>query len=198
MRERFYNNSVHERTMINDLIQINDLRSCLDYIENVLGKLIRVKVEVDPKYEIAGIIHKMANQGNFNTVIFENVKGYDIPVVANLTKATTEQLFKTGPRPYPGIVEIIERAQREPIMPKIVPKIGALCKEMIIKDDIDLMKMFPICTQTELDGGPYISSGLVFAKDPETGESNWSIHRMCVKGPNKVNIWLCYARAQAT
>ena len=194
MRERFYNNSVHERTMINDPSQINDLRSCLDYIENVLGKLIRVNVEVDPKYEIAGIIHKMANQGNFNAVIFENVKGYDVPVVANLTKATTEQIFKTGPRPYPGIVEIIERAQREPIMPKIVPKTGAPCKEVIIKDDIDLMKMFPICTQTELDGGPYISSGLVFAKDPETGESNWSIHRMCVKGPSKVNIWLCYFR----
>ena len=45
--------------------------------------------------------------------------------------------------------------------------------------DIDLDKI-PILTHYKRDGGAYITAGVVFARDPETGIQNASIHRMMV------------------
>jgi UbiD family decarboxylase len=50
--------------------------------------------------------------------------------------------------------------------------------------DIDLTKL-PIPIHAEKDGGPYLSSAIVVAKDPEYGR-NLSFHRMMVIGKDKV------------
>jgi 2,5-furandicarboxylate decarboxylase 1 len=40
------------------------------------------------------------------------------------------------------------------------------------------------------DGGPFIGSGLMVTKNPETGQRNLSFHRLQMKGPNKTGILL--------
>jgi 2,5-furandicarboxylate decarboxylase 1 len=61
-------------------------------------------------------------------------------------------------------------------------------KEVIKKDsEVDLAEL-PIVTHSSNDAGPYITAGIVVAKDPETGIRNVSIHRMQYKGRNRLGI----------
>ena len=59
-----------------------DLQSYLAHLEQI-GELRRVKVEVDPKFEIAEIVQRVIRQ-NGPALLFENVKGADFPVVLNM------------------------------------------------------------------------------------------------------------------
>ena len=60
-----------------------EFREYLDYLEGK-GKLVRVKKEVDPHFEIAAGIRK-ASDTDGPALLFENVKGYpDWKVAAGL------------------------------------------------------------------------------------------------------------------
>ena len=56
------------------------------------------------------------------------------------------------------------------------------------ENDADLSKI-PILTHYKRDGGAYITAGVVFAKDPETGVQNASIHRMMVLNQDHLAIF---------
>ena len=55
-------------------------------------------------------------------------------------------------------------------------------------------ELLPAPTNTELDAGPYFTMGLLRAEDPETGESDVTIHRLCVQGPDEITIWFTPGR----
>jgi 2,5-furandicarboxylate decarboxylase 1 len=48
----------------------------------------------------------------------------------------------------------------------------------------------PVLTHQERDAGPYFTTGVVIAKDPETGIRGMGIHRIQVKGPRTLGILL--------
>lgn len=52
------------------------------------------------------------------------------------------------------------------------------------------VEALPLCRHYEQDAGRYISSGIVVARDPETGRHNLSFHRMQCKGRNRLGISL--------
>jgi 2,5-furandicarboxylate decarboxylase 1 len=52
----------------------------------------------------------------------------------------------------------------------------------------DITQLLPVLQYHPLDAGPYITSGLAFMKDPETGRRNVSFIRLMVKGPRKVGF----------
>ena len=49
-----------------------------------IGKLHRVKKQVDSNLEISEILRRMMYTGNSPAILFENIKGYDIPVIGNI------------------------------------------------------------------------------------------------------------------
>ena len=51
-------------------------------------------------------------------------------------------------------------------------------------------KAQPICTHCEKDAGPYITAGIVAARDLETGLTNLSYHRMQVIGDRELRLRL--------
>ena len=62
-----------------------DLRTFIDRVERGQPKGIRrVKQEVSPEFEISAILRKLQHRGEYPLVIFERVKGSDIPVVTNV------------------------------------------------------------------------------------------------------------------
>jgi 2,5-furandicarboxylate decarboxylase 1 len=63
-------------------------------------------------------------------------------------------------------------------------------KEVLVKEDIDILKVMPVLTHHEKDAGPYFSSAVTIAKDPQTGIRGMGIHRIQVKGKNKIGIFL--------
>ncbi|WP_299437790.1 UbiD family decarboxylase [uncultured Rhodospira sp.] len=58
---------------------------------------------------------------------------------------------------------------------------------------VDLRRL-PVLTTTPRDAGPYVTMGLVLARDPETGEDSLSIHRMLVIGPDRLTLWMVPGR----
>jgi UbiD family decarboxylase len=62
-----------------------DLRGFIKYLEEKHPEeIFRVTKEVDPEFGVSGILHRLEADNHFRTVIFENVKGSDVPLVTNM------------------------------------------------------------------------------------------------------------------
>lgn len=148
------------------------------------GELVRVKKEVDPKYEIAAYIRKTSDlQGP--ALLFEKVKGHKIPVVGGLF-VKRELALMAMEATNVSVLQKILKGLRNPIPPKLVNE--GPCQEVVLKGpDVDLWK-FPHPIYSEKDGGPYITVGVQISKDPETNTKNAAIYRMQVKGKNRLGI----------
>jgi 4-hydroxy-3-polyprenylbenzoate decarboxylase len=186
-----------------------DLSEFLKKLEDA-NQLIRIKAPVDPNLEITEILNRLlANDGP--AVIFENVIGYNMPVVANLfgsLKRVTmglstdlEGLDKIGeflaqasrPKPPQGIAEAIKQIPHYRKLLSINPKTvsSAPCQEVVIEgEDVDLGK-FPILYCWPGDAGPLITWPLVVTNPPEKGPANVGVYRMQVINKNQTIIrWL--------
>ena len=164
-----------------------NLRNFLAKLEKE-KKLVRIKKEVSTKYEIANIIYSLDEK----PVIFDNVKGYDMPIFSGITSnrdIIAEGLGTTKEKLLSKLVE----ALRNPKTPKIVDK--APCQEFIIKNP-DLDKI-PILLHLKDDGGKYGSATVATIKDPETGR-NVSYHRIMQIGKNKFTARLIAKRQTRT
>jgi len=137
------------------------------------GLLIKMKKPVDVKYEVSTIMRMLDG----NPILFEKVKGHSMPVVANISSSRELIAMGLGIKPS-EIIGKLAGAIDHPKEPKIVIAKGY--EEV----GTDLTKI-PILTHYPMDGGPYISSGVVIARDNELG-LNASFHRMMVIGKDKI------------
>ncbi|WP_329604871.1 UbiD family decarboxylase, partial [Vibrio nitrifigilis] len=86
-------------------------------------------------------------------------------------------------------------AVNNPIKPVVVDQ--AACQEVVhlaSDPDFDIRKIIPAPTNTVEDAGPYVTLGLVYAEDPETGESDVTIHRQCFQARDEVSIFFSPGR----
>jgi UbiD family decarboxylase len=167
-----------------------DLREYLSALENN-GKLKRVKKEVDKDWEVAAVCRQLFKKippEKRPALLFENVKGFQIPITAGVLGASKE-IYAIGLQTdsVEGINQKWERALENPIPPRIVST--GPCKDNIWHgDQVDLLKLpVPVWTVGE-DPGPFFTSPYVITKDPETGNRNVGTYRMQVKGRNKTGF----------
>ena len=167
-----------------------DLREYLSVLESK-GKLKRVRKPVDKDWEIAAVcrqLFKKISPEKRPAVLFENVKGFPIPVTAGVLGASKE-IYAIGLETdsVEGINRKWDHALENPIPPRIV-KTGP-CKENIWHGDkVNLLKLpVPIWTVGE-DPAPFFTSPYVITKDPEAGTRNVGTYRMQIKGPNKTGF----------
>lgn len=112
-------------------------------------------------------------------ILFENIKGHSMPVVANICSSRE-------------LVAIGLGAKRDELMGKLADAIDHPREPEVTEArgyeelDADLTRL-PILTHYRPDGGPYLSSAVVIAEDPELG-LNASYHRMMVIGKDRVVI----------
>lgn len=191
-------------------IKHSDLREFIDFLEK-RGELKRITAEVDPNLEMTEICDRTLRAGG-PALLFENPKGFDIPVLGNLF-GTPERVamgmgqeslsamrevgellaFLKEPEPPKGMKDLWEkRHQFKPIlnMPtKVVKK--APCQAIVIEGDaVDLGKL-PIQTCWPGDAGPLITWPLVITRGPEKERQNLGIYRQQVIGKNKLIMrWL--------
>lgn len=151
-----------------------DLKAFVDLLERE-GLLARIERPVSVEYEVGALIQQLAGR----PVLFQDVKGHDLPVVANVC-ATREVLGLALGVPRQDLIRHLAHAVEHPLEPEVVSAEGY---EEI---DPDLGRL-PIATYTLRDGGPYIASGVVVARDPEHG-SNVSFHRSMVTGPRTLTL----------
>src|SRR5205085_12321965 len=61
-----------------------DLRTFVEQVEERYPEdYLRVSREVDPSFELTGVLRRLQADGCFPTVLFESVRGMDVPVLGN-------------------------------------------------------------------------------------------------------------------
>ena len=165
-----------------------DFRSFLkDMEETGEGGFIRITKEIDTLFEVAAIVTKLERQRRLPLLYFENVKSREMPVVVNCF-ATRGRVARGLGVPKDRLIERVNEAYKRPIPPVEVDS-GPVQDIVLLDNDIDLGK-FPAMVYHNTDGGPYITAGIVVAKDPDDGTFNLSYNRLMVKGKDKLGIFM--------
>jgi 2,5-furandicarboxylate decarboxylase 1 len=142
------------------------------------GDLHRVKKRVDTKFELGAV---MALRDRGPALLFEQTGG--LPVVGNLL--STRERFALGL----GIAaDALDERCREALMRPIAPVIveESPAQAVVHRADIDLARMLPVPMWFEREIAPYITAGVITAKDPESGRRNVSIARLRLEGGGRV------------
>ena len=189
-----------------------DLREFISELEK-RGDLVRITAEVDPNLEMTEIADRTLRGGG-PALLFENPKGSDIPVLANLFGAerrvalgmgeeTVEALRDVGellaylrqPDPPKGFRDLVDKA---PLLKKILT-MGPNevkkppCQQQVISGDAVDLTQLPIQTCWPGDVGPLVTWPLVITRGPEKERMNLGIYRMQLLGHNKLIMrWLSH------
>ena len=142
------------------------------------GKITTITKKISKNLEIAGVLKSLEPQ----PVLFENVKESEFRVTGNLfcnKKQISDYFGITTEEIIPTLTRAIEE-RSEPNQTDIAP-----CQE-VVETQVDLDKL-PILIHNKVDGGPYISSGVVVAADSEFGQ-NLDFHRAMQIGKNKMVV----------
>ena len=189
-----------------------DLRDFINQLEKI-GDLKRIQHEVDPCLEITEICDRTLKAAG-PALLFENVKGSDIPVLGNLFGTAKRVAMGMGeddvaalrevgqllaflkePEPPTGMKDAWEKMSVFKQALNMAPKVlkTAACQDVIIeKNQVDLAE-FPIQTCWPGDVAPLITWGLVITRGPEKQRQNLGIYRQQVIAKNKVIMrWLSH------
>lgn len=193
-------------------VKYQDLRDFMALLE-ARGELKRIQLEVDPYLEMTEIADRTLKAGG-PALLFENVKGHSIPVLANLF-GTPERValgmgqesvaalrdvgkllaFLKEPEPPKGFRDALNLL---PVYKKVLsmsPKQlkKAPCQDVVMSgDEVDLTKL-PIQHCWPGDVAPLITWGLTITKGPHKERQNLGIYRQQLLGKNKVIMrWLSH------
>ncbi len=174
-----------------------NLRSFLAELEACCpGDLLRIEREVSPVYEISAFVRKLDLLGRYNAVLFENVRGFEMPVVTNVLADRRKYALALN-LPEPGLSEAIAERMGEKIPPVVLEgkKAEAAPVQEIVwtGDEVDLTKL-PIITHSEQDDAPYITIGVTVSVDPETGHRDLGIFRHKFLGPDRLGIYYSWGK----
>lgn len=169
------------------LMATRDLRHFLALLRKH-GELLSIKEEVDPRFEVSELLRQFDDVGG-PALIFEKVKGHSIRIVGNLIGTRKRLALAFGLEGDEKLLEIYRERRSRKVEPKKV-RSGPV-KEVVFKDEgkVDLNSL-PIPIYHEGDGGPYITCGIVTAKDPASGLRSMGLHRLQIKGKRKMGIHL--------
>ncbi|MCH1492723.1 MAG: 4-hydroxy-3-polyprenylbenzoate decarboxylase [Luminiphilus sp.] len=192
--------------------RFTDLRDFIAALE-ADGQLVRISAEVDPHLEMTEIADRTLRGGG-PALLFENPKGYSMPVLANLfgTESrvargmgaeSTEALREIGellaylrqPDPPKGMRDLIDKA---PLLKQVLnmgPKTikRPPCQEVILEGDAVDLTTIPVQTCWPGDVGPLVTWPLVITRGPEKPRMNLGIYRMQQLGPRKLIMrWLSH------
>ncbi|MGY3693048.1 2,5-furandicarboxylate decarboxylase 1 [Bradyrhizobium sp. USDA 3240] len=144
------------------------------------GELHRVTRQVDAKFELGAVL-SLRDRGP--SLFFEHVGNATMPVVGNLL--TSRERFARG---LGVAVDKLDAkclgALKSPIHPVVVS--DGPVQDIIHQGSIDLAALLPVPTWFEREAAPYITAGVIIAKDPETGQRNVSIARLRLEGGARI------------
>jgi 2,5-furandicarboxylate decarboxylase 1 len=141
-------------------------------------------IDYEVTREAVPFMIKAEEAGKNRAILFRKVRGASMPLVANLYGSYARYGLGVG-GDETTLWDRIQRAVANPV-PAPVAEDGP-CFEVVHKDP-DLTRILPTIQYHPLDAGPYITSGIVFMKDPDTGRRNVSFIRFMVKGPKKLGF----------
>jgi len=158
---------------------MKDLRGWIETCEKE-GELKRIKAEVDWNLELSHIA-TFNERKRGPALLFENVKGYDIPVVISSFSTSKRMAITLGMPTTYSMCNLSREWMRIIIKGLIKPvevKDGPVMEEVIEGEKVNLFD-FPAPQFYPQDGGRFIgTAAFLITQDPETGWTNLGTYRM--------------------
>jgi 4-hydroxy-3-polyprenylbenzoate decarboxylase len=190
----------------------SDLRSFISFLEQQ-GELVRITQEVDPNLEMTEISDRTL-RAKGPALLFENPKGYSMPVLCNLFGTPKRVAMGMGqdsvsalrdvgellaflkqPEPPKNLRDLWEKRhdfKQVLNMPVKITK-NAPCQEVVVQGDQVDLGQIPIQTCWPGDAAPLITWPLVITRGPDKERQNLGIYRMQKLAKNKLIMrWLAH------
>ena len=116
--------------------------------------------------------------------IFPEPEGHKLAVVSGLVSNRAWIAESLGVS-QDQLLEHFQQASLNPLPWREVEQAPA---QQMVHRDVNLLKLLPLPTHAEHDSGPYISAGLLIARNPQTGIQNVSINRCQASGPDRLGV----------
>ena len=158
---------------------MSDLRSYLSRVDRA-GQLWRVPRPVSRRFEIAAVT---AAADGSNALLFEDVRG-GFRVVSNLVGTRRRLEMAVGGAGVHARITAAMRAAKRP---------GRAPGRFMANRSGDLRRL-PVVTHFEKEPGPFITSSVIYARNPETGRQNSSFHRMMPVGKKSLTVRMVEGR----
>lgn len=171
-----------------------NLSEYIEKLENA-GELRRVSTEVNPDLEVAEVMRRMMYSKNSPAILFENVKGYNMPILGNAFGSIRrlqlalelDDFSDIGNR----IVELTKMEIPSGVLNKLkmLPKLSEISDygpkmvenapvQEIFETENASFSKFPILKSFVKDAGKFITFGMTVTKHPDTGIRNIGVYRL--------------------
>jgi 4-hydroxy-3-polyprenylbenzoate decarboxylase len=171
-----------------------NLSEYIEKLENI-GELRRVSTEVDPELEVAEVMRRMMYSKNSPALLFENVKGYNIPILGNafgsIKRLEIALEIKDFSEIGNRIVELTKMKIPSGVLNKIrmLPKLSEISEygpkivengpvQEIFETENASFNRFPILRSFVKDAGRFITFGMTVTRHPDTGIRNLGVYRL--------------------
>ena len=144
------------------------------------GALQRITRKVDTQFELASVL-SLRERGPAQ--LFTAVTNSTMSVVGNLfnSRARFAQALEIAPSELDAACL---HALQNPVPPVLVD--AAPVQSIVHHAPFDLQALLPVPHWFEKERAPYITAGVIVAKDPETGRRNVSIARLSLEGGGRI------------
>jgi 4-hydroxy-3-polyprenylbenzoate decarboxylase len=173
-------------------VPIEDISEFVEKLEKA-GELRRVKTLVDTNLEISEILSRVM-YSNGPAILFENIKNYDMPILANafgslkrleiglemqdFTEIGQRIVDMTRMEMPTGVFDKLRKLPELSKLADIGPKLQKSGPVTEIIEENPSFDKIPILKTWPKDAGRFITFGLIATKHPETGIRNLGVYRM--------------------
>mgnify|MGYP002525440243 FL=1 len=179
-------------------MKFTDLQDFVAFLERK-GELRRIKTPVNSELEITESTDRVVKMGG-PALLFENVTGYDMPVLINMFGTGQRMAWGLGVDNLDDVVERIEgllqlmHGPPQGIINKLrtlgqIVRLGSFqpktvssapCQEIVLNgDEVDLFQL-PVLKCWPMDAGRFITFPLVITRAPAPGLQNYGTSPMQV------------------
>jgi len=144
-------------------------------------RLAVIRDNVSLEFELAAIAKRLDGE---RATFFPHPGGHAIPVVSGFMSKRAWIAEALGV-PERDLLQHFRRAVDNPLPWREV-RGDAAPVQQVVHDGVDIRTLLPIPRHNEHDSAPYISAGLVIARNPMTGVQNVSINRIQVNSPDRM------------
>lgn len=168
----------------------DDLRSYLEEVRRA-GSLSMVRRRVSARHEIAAVT---ARADGSNALLFEDVDGSPMRVATNVV-GTRERFAMAIGCAAGGIHKAVAAAAAASSgAPDPAPAEAGPAGPPFLENSSTDLSPLPVVTHFEKEPGPFVTSSIVHARNPETGAQNSSFHRMMPIGDARMSVRMVEGR----
>jgi len=165
-----------------------DLRTFLNRVRSELpAQILTISEEVPLDYTSTALALELERRGRRPILFFDHIKNHTVPLAANLFASREVMALSIDARPETFTEQLGQKL--DALLPARHVETGPVQEIIWEGSEADLTRL-PIPRHFIQDAGPYITAGMIAARDPDTGVGNLAYVRLQVQSPQRMGASL--------